>query len=274
MSTRSFRACLPVRDRPVQSTLRFLARHLRQRRREIGSRWRRLPAGRQALLALAHLRGSDTYGQLAAAFKVGIATVYRYIREAVDVLATLAPTLEQAVSTAATKAFVILDGILLPIDRIAADRPLCSGKHGKHGMNVQAITDPFGRLLWASPALPGTVHDIKAARAHGIPAALAKLASVAGRTRRTKDQAAPSASLPRSLGQTLHRSASRQCLPREDPRARRAGDGHPQDLAAPAQTPLQYDPHHHHRQGHPRPATRSALTRPGSTTQKGPQHRA
>lgn len=154
------------------STLRFLARHLRQRRREIGSRWRRLPAGRQALLALAHLRCGDTYGRLAAAFNVGLATVYRYIREAVDVLAALAPALEQAVSTGATKAFVILDGTLLPIDRIAADRPFYSGKHKKHGMNVQVITDPFGRLLWVSPALPGAVHDIKAARTHGIPAAL------------------------------------------------------------------------------------------------------
>ncbi|MDX2819276.1 transposase family protein [Streptomyces sp. PA03-5A] len=154
------------------STLRFLARHLRQRRHEIGSRWRRLPAGRQALLTLAHLRCGDSYSRLAAAFNVGIATVYRYIREAVEVLAALAPTLEQAVSTAATKAFVILDGTLLPIDRIAADRPFYSGKHKKHGMNVQVITDPFGRLLRASPALPGAVHDIKAARTHGIPAAL------------------------------------------------------------------------------------------------------
>ncbi len=29
-------------------------------------------------------------------------------------------------------------------------------------MNVQIIADPFGRLLWASPALPGAVHDIRA----------------------------------------------------------------------------------------------------------------
>lgn len=35
-------------------------------------------------------------------------------------------------------------------------------------MNVQVIADPHGRLLWASPALPGTVHDIKAARTHGL----------------------------------------------------------------------------------------------------------
>ncbi|MCC5481216.1 transposase family protein, partial [Streptomyces barringtoniae] len=94
--------------------------------------------------------------------------------EAVDVLAALAPTFEQAVSTAAQKAYVILDGTLLPIDRIAADRPFYSGKHKKHGMNIQVITDPFGHLLWASPALPGAVHDIKAARTHDIPAALAR----------------------------------------------------------------------------------------------------
>ncbi|MFD8134501.1 transposase family protein [Streptomyces mirabilis] len=156
------------------STLQFLARHLRQRRREIGNRWRRLSVRRQALLALAHLRCGDTYSQLAAAFRIGIATVYRYIREAVEVLPALAPSLEQAITTAAAKAFVILDGTLLPIDRIAADRPFYSGKHKKHGMNVQVITDPFGRLLWASPALPGAVHDIKAARTHDIPAALAQ----------------------------------------------------------------------------------------------------
>lgn len=34
------------------------------------------------------------------------------------------------------------------------------------------IADAFGRLLWASQALPGAVHDIKAARTHGIIEAL------------------------------------------------------------------------------------------------------
>lgn len=41
-------------------------------------------------------------------------------------------------------------------------------------MNVQVIADPFGRLLWASPALPGAVHDVRAAREHGIVDALAQ----------------------------------------------------------------------------------------------------
>ncbi|MFF4550784.1 transposase family protein [Streptomyces sp. NPDC001406] len=154
-------------------TLRYLTGQRGVRRREIGTRWRRLAAGRQALLVLAHLRCGDTYAQLAAGFGIAIATVYRSVRESVDVLAALAPTLDEAMTTARTKAFVILDGTLLPIDRIAADSPYYSGKHKRHGMNVQALTDPFGRLPWASPALPGSTHDPTAARTHGIIDALA-----------------------------------------------------------------------------------------------------
>ncbi|GAA2948131.1 MULTISPECIES: IS5 family transposase [Streptomyces] len=156
------------------STLRFLAQQLRRHRRAIGSRWRRLRTGRQALLAVAHLRVGHTYAQLAAGFGIGTTTAYRYVAEAVDLLADLAPTLADAARTASMKAFVLLDGTLLPIDRIAADRPYYSGKHKKHGMNVQVLTDPFGRLLWVSPALPGAVHDVRAAREHGIIDALAQ----------------------------------------------------------------------------------------------------
>jgi hypothetical protein len=35
-----------------------------------------------------------------------------------------------------------------PIDRVAADRPLYSGKHKKHGMNLQVIASPAGGILW------------------------------------------------------------------------------------------------------------------------------
>ncbi|MCX4673498.1 transposase family protein [Streptomyces sp. NBC_01381] len=155
-------------------TLRYLSRQLATRRGEVGTRWRRLSTGRQALLTPAHLRCGDTYAQLAAGFGVGIATVYRYIREAVNVLATLAPTLTDAVGAVRHKAFVILDGTLLPIDRTAVDRPYYSGKHKRHGMNVQVLTDLFGRLIWASPALPGSTHDLTGARAHGLVEALAE----------------------------------------------------------------------------------------------------
>lgn len=34
------------------------------------------------------------------------------------------------------------------------------GRPENHGMNVQVLADPFGRLLWASAALPGSTHDL------------------------------------------------------------------------------------------------------------------
>src|SRR3954447_12018800 len=109
---------------------------LRQRRTQRGTRWRRLPAGQQALLVIAHLRKGETYADLATGFGIGTTTVFRYIREALDVLADLAPTLEQAIDVARRKAFVILDGTLLRIDRVAMtasqDRPYYSGKHKAH----------------------------------------------------------------------------------------------------------------------------------------------
>ncbi len=154
------------------SALRRVARLISVHGREIGSRWRRLVPGRQALLVLAHLRCGDTYARPAAGFRIGIATVYRYIRETVDLLAALAPTLREAVEVARAKAYVILDGTMLAIGRIAADRPYYSGKHKRHDKNVQVLTDPLGRLIWASPALPGAVHGLTAARTHGIIDAL------------------------------------------------------------------------------------------------------
>ena len=69
-------------------------------------------------------------------------------------------------------AYVILDGTLIPIDRVHDQKPYYSGKHRRHGMNVQAIADAAGRLVWASAALPGSAHDLTASRTHGIIAAL------------------------------------------------------------------------------------------------------
>lgn len=68
---------------------------------------------------------------------------------------------------------MILDGTVLPTERITADRPYYSGKKKHHRMNVQVLADPADRLIWASDALPGAVHNLTAARTHGIPAALA-----------------------------------------------------------------------------------------------------
>ena len=60
--------------------------------------------GEQALLMIAHLRKGETYVDLVAGFQVGPTTVYRYAREALDVLAALAPTLIQAMQVLAAPA--------------------------------------------------------------------------------------------------------------------------------------------------------------------------
>ncbi|MFI6184208.1 transposase family protein [Nonomuraea sp. NPDC051191] len=145
---------------------------LRAQQAKRRSRWRRLDAFRQALLVLAHLRNGDTYARLAAGFASGTSTAWRYVREAVDLLAILADHVHAAVLRAGRLAYAILDGTLIPIDRLADERPYYSGKHRLHGVNVQVLADPTGRLVWVSPALPGATHDLTAARATGLIDAL------------------------------------------------------------------------------------------------------
>ncbi len=70
----------------------MLADALRQRRTQLRTRCRRLDAGQQALLVLAHLRKGETYTDLACGFAIGTSTVYRYLREALELLAAMAPT--------------------------------------------------------------------------------------------------------------------------------------------------------------------------------------
>ena len=164
----SYPAAIPLSTR----TLTRLAELIRARRAQRRGRWRRLDAGAQALLVLAHLRNGDTYARLAAGFAIGTTTAWRYVREVIDLLAGLADDLGATVERAARLAYAILDGTLVPIDRVAEQKPYYSGKHKRHGVNVQVLADPAGRLVWASPALPGAVHDLTAARSHGLLDAL------------------------------------------------------------------------------------------------------
>ena len=120
------------------------------------------------LLALAHLRKNETLAQLAAGFGVSEATAWRYVDETLEVLAAWAPGLREALAGLGEGDFVIVDGTLIPTDRIAADEPYYPQKHRKHGMNVQVIAAPDGTPLWFSRALPGRTHDLTAARVHGI----------------------------------------------------------------------------------------------------------
>ena len=165
-----YRAALPLSSR----TLTFAAGIIRRHRAAIGSPWRKLNSGQQALLVLVYLRKGETFAEVAAGFGVGTSTAWRYVNETVALLAARAPKLRTAVRDAkkAGCAYVVLDGTLIPVDRVAADRPFYSGKHRKHGMNLQVIASPDGDILWVSGALPGSVHDKKAEWIWGVLAEL------------------------------------------------------------------------------------------------------
>ncbi len=138
-------AALPLSAR----TLTYVAGIIRRHRRKTGSCWRKLNPGRQALLVLAYLRKGETFAGLAAGFGIGAATAWRYVTETVALLAARSPKLGQALTNArqAGHAYVVIDGTLIPINRVAADRPFYSGKHRRHGMNLQVIVEHGTRRM-------------------------------------------------------------------------------------------------------------------------------
>ncbi|MFG1856079.1 transposase family protein [Actinomadura geliboluensis] len=166
-----YRASLPLSRR----TLTYATGVIRRHRQALGSKGRRLPPGMQALMTLVYLRKGETYAELGAGFAVSTTTAWRYVNETVDLLAARSPKLGAALAKAvkAGLPYLVLDGTLISIDRVAADRPYYSGKHRRHGMNLQVIAAPDGALLWVSGPLRGSVHDLTAARIWGVIRALA-----------------------------------------------------------------------------------------------------
>ena len=138
-------------------TLNYTAGVIRRYRRQIGSCWRKLNPGRQALLVLAYLRKGETFADLAAGFGVSTATAWRYVTETVALLAARSSKLRRVLADAthAGDAQRRLDGTLIPIDRVAANRPFYSGKHRHHGMNLQVISVRTARSCGSLARCPG-----------------------------------------------------------------------------------------------------------------------
>lgn len=168
-----YRAALPL----SRQTLDYVAGVIRRHRKAIGSPWRKVNPGRQALLVLVYLRKGDPFAEIAPGFGVSVATAWRYVEETVKLLAARAPKLRTALRRARADGhpYLVIDGTLIPIDRVHADRPFYSGKHQKHGMNIQVIATPAGDIVWVSGALPGHVHDLSAARIWGVVRELERL---------------------------------------------------------------------------------------------------
>ncbi|MFC3984691.1 transposase family protein [Streptosporangium jomthongense] len=108
-----------------RSTLNYVAGLIRRRRKAIGSTWRLLNPGRQALLVLVYPRKDETFTEIGAGFGGSATTAWRYVEETVMLLSARSPKLTPALRKAkkAGLTHVILDGTLIPTGRVRADRP-------------------------------------------------------------------------------------------------------------------------------------------------------
>ncbi|GAA2001739.1 IS5-like element IS470 family transposase [Nocardiopsis rhodophaea] len=156
----------------------FLARHLAAHRRRIatpkGSR--ALGPFRQALFALRWFREAGCVHRLALDAGISQATAYRYLHEAIDVLADQSPDLHQVLQRCREQGMgrVVLDGTLIACDRVAGTNETGNdawypGKAKHFAGNVQFLTAPDGAPLWVAEVEPGSRHDLACARIHVLP---------------------------------------------------------------------------------------------------------
>jgi hypothetical protein len=158
-----------------------LATQLAARQARIGTRWRLRDATTQATLVIAFMRTNLTYAELAAGNHISTSTCWRYIQEGIGLLAGRAIRLKDVVRLARKTGwdYLLVDGVNVPT--VAFGRKLnrrqkhYSGKHRRHGVNVQTTCAPDGRLLWASATLLGRTTDITAARRHKLDVKVGRL---------------------------------------------------------------------------------------------------
>jgi hypothetical protein len=143
----TYRATLDVPAPTVMLVSRWLAGH---RRVHDHRPWQRAATPYvQAILVLPWFKDATDLRLLARDARIGIATAYRYLHEAIDVIAAHAPELPDVLAGGLAQgwAFVGLDGTLIPATRSSALSDCghdlwYSGKHKRHGGNIQVVTGP------------------------------------------------------------------------------------------------------------------------------------
>lgn len=142
---------------------------------------RALGTYKQAVLVLRWLFDDTRMSALAKDNTIAVSTAYAYRDEGIAVLAARRPSLHGVLlaAKAAGHSHVIVDGTLIHTDRISTPGPTrgvdlwWSGKHRRHGGNIQVVSAPDGWPLWTSDVRPGREHDTSAARAD--PGLLARI---------------------------------------------------------------------------------------------------
>ncbi|MFH9355789.1 IS5/IS1182 family transposase, partial [Kitasatospora sp. NPDC017646] len=96
------------------ATLEMVADLIRAHLKKIGSRWRKLPPGKIALIVLAALRHDQRLSDMAGGNDVSASTVRRWLLEVIALLAARAPRLERALKkvTRSGGEVVLIDGTL------------------------------------------------------------------------------------------------------------------------------------------------------------------
>lgn len=184
----TYRATLDVSPTTVATVSGWLQTH--RRRVDVRPWQRAATCWTQAVLVLRWLVDGTDVETVARDAGISQATGYRYLHEAIDVIADRAPQLSDVLAQGrlAGWAFVCLDGTLIETTRVSARSQAghdlwYSGKHHHHGGNIQVLTDPTGFPIWTSPVEPGSTHDLTAARSHCLgqlyPAAAAGLPTLA-----------------------------------------------------------------------------------------------
>lgn len=168
----------------------FVAELLAAERLARGTRagTRALSCSDQAVFALVWFRESREVALIGRGLGISQATAYRYLDEAIGVLAAQAPDLHAALARGHDEdwSHLVLDGKIVDTSRLRVKTlskkgktidAWYSGKTRDFGGNIQALMRPDGLPVWISEVEPGSVHDLTAAREHVLGALYAAAAA-------------------------------------------------------------------------------------------------